>query len=728
MSLFGEQLQNRVTSDKHLAAVNQQRLGDVISGKQRVYAEDSAALENIRQIERIGSYLGVSVPDKPRECREIDEQIEAILQPSGVTKRRVELSENWWKNGDGPLLVLKKGTNECLALLPDRFRGYCYMDPESVTRTKVTRDKTALFEEDAWCFYKPLPPKALSGKDYIRFLFRQLRRSDLVLILFSVLFVTLFGLLTPFATKYAFANLIPTGNEELLIPLAALLFSAAVGIWMMNVVKVSVMARITSRMEVASGNAVYARVLHLPATFFGGKSAGGLAQRVIALNMIPSLLTQIIFGTCLQILISVIYIVQLLRIASELVLPVFVIYLTEILIFCLTVKQETKRVANQLQGDEKNNGLVFALLSGIQKIKISGSEDRAYAKWLETYRERTKPAYRIMFPSSIRVPLMTAVHLAGLLWIYTIAFQHDLSVAKFAAFSGAFGMVMGGITQLGASGSSISMISPILRIGEPIRAAEPERTEGKKQIKKLSGRIELSQVVFRYNEDGPAILNEVDLKIEPGEYVAIVGKSGCGKSTLFRLILGFEEPQQGAIYFDGSDITSFDRHSLRRSIGTVLQDGKLFAGNIFSNITITAPWMTMEDAWEAAEKAGMAEDIRRMPMGMHTVISEGSGGISGGQKQRLLIARAICPRPGILMFDEATSALDNLTQKVVTDSLNRMDCTRIVIAHRLSTIKECDRILVLDHGKIAEDGTYDELMAKNGLFTELARRQMIEEN
>ena len=301
-------------------------------------------------------------------------------------------------------------------------------------------------------------------------------------------------------------------------------------------------------------------------------------------------------------------------------------------------------------------------------------------------------------------------------------------MAKFAAFSGAFGMVMGGITQLGASGSSISMISPILRIGEPILAAEPERTEGKKQIKKLSGRIELSQVVFRYNEDGPAILNEVDLKIEPGEYVAIVGKSGCGKSTLFRLILGFEEPQQGAIYFDGSDITSFDRHSLRRSIGTVLQDGKLFAGNIFSNITITAPWMTMEDAWEAAEKAGMAEDIRRMPMGMHTVISEGSGGISGGQKQRLLIARAICPRPGILMFDEATSALDNLTQKVVTDSLNRMDCTRIVIAHRLSTIKECDRILVLDHGKIAEDGTYDELMAKNGLFTELARRQMIEEN
>jgi len=207
----------------------------------------------------------------------------------------------------------------------------------------------------------------------------------------------------------------------------------------------------------------------------------------------------------------------------------------------------------------------------------------------------------------------------------------------------------------------------------------------------------------------------------------VVGKSGCGKSTLMRLLLGFEDPQQGSVLYDGIDMDSIDRHSLRRNIGTVLQDGQLFNGDILYNIIITAPWLKMKDAWDAAQKAGVADDIRKMPMGMHTMVTEAGGGISGGQKQRILIARAICPKPAILMLDEATSALDNVTQKIVTDSMNEMKCTRIVIAHRLSTIRECDRIIVLDHGKIAEDGTYNELYEKNGLFKELVKRQMVDE-
>jgi ABC-type bacteriocin/lantibiotic exporters, contain an N-terminal double-glycine peptidase domain len=204
-----------------------------------------------------------------------------------------------------------------------------------------------------------------------------------------------------------------------------------------------------------------------------------------------------------------------------------------------------------------------------------------------------------------------------------------------------------------------------------------------------------------------------------------VGQSGCGKSTLMRVLMGFEIPQNGAVSYDGMNLNEIDPGSLRRNIGTVLQNGKLFSGDIFANITISAPWLTMKDAWAAAEMAGMAESIREMPMGMHTLISEGGGGISGGQKQRLMIARAIAPKPKILMFDEATSALDNITQKIVSDSLEALKCTRIVIAHRLSTIRHCDRIIVLDHGKIIEDGTYEQLLEQKGFFADLVSRQQI---
>ena len=273
---------------------------------------------------------------------------------------------------------------------------------------------------------------------------------------------------------------------------------------------------------------------------------------------------------------------------------------------------------------------------------------------------------------------------------------------------------------------SVAQIKPILEMAEPILKTEPESTENRKMVTKLNGSIELSNVYFRYNENMPYVVNGMNLKIRAGEYIAIVGTTGCGKSTLMRLLLGFETPERGAIYYDGVDMSKLDLRSLRRRIGAVTQNGSLFQGDIFSNIVISAPHLTLDEAWEAAELAGIADDIKAMPMGMQTVISEGQGGISGGQKQRLMIARAVAPKPKILMFDEATSALDNKTQKQVSEALDRLKCTRIVIAHRLSTIKNCDRILVLDKGQIQEDGTYDELIERNGFFAELVARQRLD--
>ena len=263
-------------------------------------------------------------------------------------------------------------------------------------------------------------------------------------------------------------------------------------------------------------------------------------------------------------------------------------------------------------------------------------------------------------------------------------------------------------------------------MAEPILKAEPEVTEDKEVLTRVSGNIELSHVSFRYEENTPYIFNDLSIKIKAGEYVAIVGRTGCGKSTLIRLLLGFETPEKGAVYYDGKDLARIDPRSLRKKMGVVTQNGKLFQGDIFSNIVISAPQLTMKEAWEAAEIAGIANDIREMPMGMQTVISEGQGGISDGQKQRLMIARAVAPKPSILIFDEATSALDNKTQKKVSDALDRLKCTRIVVAHRLSTIRNCDRILVLDHGEFIEDGTYDQLIEQGGFFAQLVERQRLD--
>jgi ABC-type bacteriocin/lantibiotic exporter with double-glycine peptidase domain len=260
---------------------------------------------------------------------------------------------------------------------------------------------------------------------------------------------------------------------------------------------------------------------------------------------------------------------------------------------------------------------------------------------------------------------------------------------------------------------------------EPILKAVPEVSEEKRVIQKLSGGIELNNITFRYTPDMPLVLDGISFKIRPGQYVAIVGKTGCGKSTLMRILLGLETPDKGAVYYDGNDMSKIDLKSLRRKIGVVMQNGKLFTGDIYSNIVISAPQLSMDDAWEAAELAGIADDIREMPMGMFTMISEGSGGISGGQRQRLMIARAIAPKPKILMFDEATSALDNITQKKVSQALDSLKCTRIVIAHRLSTIMQCDRIIVLDKGKIVEDGSYEQLIANQGFFADLVERQRL---
>lgn len=311
------------------------------------------------------------------------------------------------------------------------------------------------------------------------------------------------------------------------------------------------------------------------------------------------------------------------------------------------------------------------------------------------------------------------------MFIYFIVYKNNLVPADYIAFNTAFGAFSASIMQISTIVLQIANLKPSIDLLEPILKEVPETNEARERVDNVSGKIEISNLKFRYTSDGPLIIDGLNLSIKPGEYLGIVGSTGCGKSTLFRLLLGFEEPQSGAIFYDDQNLKNLDLHSVRKHIGIVLQNGSMFSDSIFANITLTNPNATMDDAWAAAEKAGCAEDIKAMPMGMHTMVSEDGGGLSGGQKQRIMIARALISSPQLLMFDEATSALDNITQATVVETLSNMDITRIVIAHRLSTIKQCDRIIYLDKGKVVEEGSYDELMKKDGYFAELAKRQIV---
>lgn len=469
------------------------------------------------------------------------------------------------------------------------------------------------------------------------------------------------------------------------------------------------------------------RVMSLPADFFKNYSSGELSTRSSYVNSLCNMLVSTVLSTGLTAVFSLVYISQIFAYAPALVAPAIGIIIVTVLFSIISALMQMKLSRRQMELSAKESGMSYALITGVQKIKLSGAEKRAFARWGNLYAKEAELLYNPPAMIKLNSVITTAIALVGTIVMYYTAVKSGVSVADYYAFNTAYAMVSGAFMSLAGVALTVAQIKPTLEMAKPILETVPEVSEGKQVITRLSGSIELNNVSFRYSPSMPLVVDDLSLKIRPGQYVAIVGSTGCGKSTLMRLMLGFETPQKGAVYYDGKDLTAIDLKSLRRRIGVVMQDGKLFSGDIFSNITISAPWLTLEDAWTAAELSGIAEDIRRMPMGMNTMISEGGGGISGGQRQRLMIARAIAPKPKIMMFDEATSALDNLTQKKVSGSLDALKCTRIVIAHRLSTIRQCDRIIVLEKGKIVEDGGYDELIARDGFFAELVARQRLDD-
>ncbi len=726
MGWFDEQIKERMKADNEVFEDSFIKAAGIIMGKKL-----SAAMNDQRQAatDAIGEILKcfhIKPREVPDSITDMNDTLEYLLRPHGIMRRNVTLEKGWYKDASGPMIATRTDDGSVVALIPTGMTKYSFFDTKSGKRVFLNKKTEKLIDKEAIAFYKPFPSTKIGIPGLLRYIVENLRPADIALVVIGTIAVTLIGLLTPKLNEMLFSDVIASGSIKALVAIAVFIVCVSLSSLMLGTVKDLLMTRLTTRLSLSVEAATMMRILSLPANFFKNYSSGELANRSQYINMLVNQLLNIILTSGLTSVFSLVYITQIFAYAPSLVAPALIVIIGTVVIAAVSAVLQIKVSMRQMELASKESGMSYALISGIQKIKLSGAEKRSFARWGDMYSKGAKLLYDPPMLLKVNTVLTTAISLIGTIVIYFAAVQNGVSVAEYYAFNTAYGMVSGAFISLAGIALSAAQIKPILEMAKPILEAQPEVAEEKQVVERLMGGIELNNITFAYNENMPNVLDGVSLKISPGQYVAIVGKTGCGKSTLMRIMLGFEKPQRGAVYYDGKDLERIDLKSLRRNIGTVMQAGKLFTGDIYSNIVITNPRLTLDEAWEAAEMAGFADDIRSMPMGMFTLISEGQGGISGGQRQRLLIARAIAPKPRILMFDEATSALDNITQKTVSDSLERLKCTRIVIAHRLSTIKQCDRIIVLDKGHIVEDGTYDELIEKNGFFAELVERQRVE--
>lgn len=727
MSWFDEQIRYRKEKDDNYFLDAIDDIAGAVMGQQLVNAFDDKKVAQ-SAIEEVLAFFHMKkkTDEIPSSITTVDGQLEYTLRPLGVMRRTVNLEKGWYKNAVGVMLGTLKEDGTAVALVPSKFSGYTFMNLKTGKREKVTRRNENLFDEEALCFYKPFPLRKLKTVDILKFMMQQMNVSDIILYLSMIGISTLLGLLGPRINKWLFGEVLESGSLRVLLSLAVFMISFIICKSLITAFQNLIKAKIEVKVDVAVQAAVMSRVMILPTTFFKKYASGDLYMRTVCVQNFCKMLLTTVGTTGITTAFSLVYLFQISSLSPSLGLPALIVTLLTLAVTVSTAILQTKVNEELIEEKSKSSGITYSMITGIQKIKLAGAEKRMFSRWAKEYAKEAKLEYNSPLLLRLSKTLTLAVSLIGTLVFYTVAVKNNVSVSDYYAFDTSFALITAAFTAFSLVVSSIANIKPSLEMQRPIMEQEPEINDGQRVVSELMGAVELENVYFRYSEDMPYVINNLSLKIRPGEYVAIVGATGCGKSTLFRLLLGFEKPERGAIYYDRKDISYMDLKSLRQNIGTVLQDGKLFLGDIYSNIVISAPQLTIDDAWEAAKIASVDEDIKAMPMGMHTIISEGSGGVSGGQKQRLMIARAVASKPKILMFDEATSALDNMTQKKVSDAIDNIKATRIVIAHRLSTIRHCDRIIVLDKGNIVESGKYEQLIENNGYFAELVKRQRLD--
>ncbi len=692
----------------------------------------------------IGSRINLEFlpPNKSEDLSRVN-YVEAICRASKVRYRHVKLRFKWWHHDNGPLLAFLKGLggggsmeSQPVVLLPSNKGafGQEIFDPAKGTSRQLTQEDIDELDEDALMFYRPYPEQAASFMDLGKWAASTFRGSLGLLLVISVL-ISLLGMLSPIFFGHIVDKAIPDGNKRMLWEMALCLLGVTVGSIAFSLGQGILTLRVKTGITLHMQSAVMDRLLNLPLTFFKKFSSGDLLNRSMIISEISAEISGVAikgifagFSTCISILLLFYYSPKLA------IVPLCFGALSCLCSLYLGIK--VRRAALEYErGSGKLNGFLFQMVTSVSKFRVAGAERLVFHEWSNRYAEQLKHLSKILSYNNWNKVINPAITLSSTIVLYLMVVKlmgqsmasggaAVLTMGTFVAFNAAFGNFMMGVDSL--SETAVDIIDSFAKqdIAMPIINATPELDTSKEDPGQLNGEIDVRNVSFRYSEDGPYILRDLSLKIHEGEFAAFVGPSGCGKSTLFRLLLGFEQPETGSILYNNQDISGLDVNSIRRQIGTVLQTAHISAGSMFENIA-SGLVITLDEAWNAARDAGLDEDINAMPMGMHTLVSEGGGNLSGGQRQRLLIARSLVTNPRILLFDEATSALDNRTQEIVSRSVARRKVTRLVIAHRLSTIENADQVVVLNQGRIEQQGTFDALKSETGMFQRMISRQTI---
>ena len=641
--------------------------------------------------------------------------IETLLDSKNVFFRYITLTDRWWSRCTGYMMGFWADDDTPVILTPG-FTDYTFTHPK--TGKLMMASKSAdLLKQKALIACFPFTEEKQTVRSIMRYAISCLCLYDLLYCLMACVGVALLTMFTPYVCKLIFSEVIPSGEASQLVPIATLLLSAAIGLAMVQIARNLVVVRIKDKVEYTLQTAMMSRLLLLPATFAKEFTPGDLSNRLLSLSRVSSNLTANFLSTLLTFLFSAIMFVQFFIYGGPLLFTGLVVIMIQLVAIMLEYYY-TKKV--QLSVNPSSSHLVgtlFSLFSGIQKIKTSGAEFRAFHQWAKAYAPTEVYGSRQPLASFYVTGVSYCLKFLPMIVTMWAAWHYGLVLSDYIAYCAVLGLVCKAVSQLQGITKMVSRLLPEIRLCSPIFAAGTEVKEDSHVVKSITGRVDIRGLKFRYADDMPLLFDGLNLSINRGDYVALVGSSGCGKSTLMRLMLGLEHPLAGSIFYDQYALSDINLRSLRQyCIGICLQDGQLVEGTIRDNIIFNDPTLTDDDAWEAARMAALDNDIRQFPLGMDTPISVDGKGVSGGQRQRILIARALVRKPKVLFLDEATSALDNISQHIVVENLAKLRCTRIVIAHRLSTIQQCNRIIVLKEGRVAADGSFEQLKAQ-GYFS-----------
>ena len=724
-------VRSRLELDRDVLAGASARLASVLGATARGPVDAGDREDPLLAVCRVVARgLGVTIR-KPAETGDLPpfRRLARLGAASRIRHRRVILRDDWWRRDNGPLIAFRRVDDPRMlgtpvALLPLTPTRYELVDPAAGTRTPIDAAAAEGIHGIAFMLYPALPDRVARIRDVAGLAFRNRGRELGTLALVGAA-GGLLALVVPMVTAQVVGRVIPSADRSQLVQLTLALVAAAVAAAAFQFTRGIAVLRLGGKIDGSAQAALWDRLLRLPASFFRRFTVGDLASRSMGLDRMRELLSGSVAMSLLSAVFSVFSFALLFYFSWRLALlaTALVAILIAVTVLVVWLQLRYQRTLLELQG--KIASMLFGFFHGVAKLRASGGERRAFALWAETFARQREVAMRARGTANLQTTFNAVYGVAATLALFAaaaLALREELPLAEFLGFSAAYGQFQGAMLSSIEAISGLLTMVPLWERLRPILTTPPEVDESRAEAGELAGDVEFSHISFRYHRDGPSILQDVSFRAAPGEFIALVGPSGAGKSTCLRLLLGFEQPQSGSIYFDGTDLSSLDLRSVRRQIGVVLQGGQPLAGDVFHNIVGSSD-LGLEDAWHAAEMAGLADDVRAMPMGMNTIVAEGGTTFSGGQRQRLLIARAVVHRPRIVLFDEATSALDNRTQETVRRSLERLKATRIVIAHRLSTIHRADRIYVLDGGRVVESGGFDELVARGGLFTRLVERQ-----